>query len=96
MAMAVQERTIPSMNTLVKYDNPVLVTTHPEKKSKDKAPAKIGTTCKIQASQATGDVRRETVEILNGILPPKEWEEEGQVWTQQVQQNNLICLFFFF
>lgn len=31
MATAIKERTIPTMDTLVKYDNPVLITTHPEK-----------------------------------------------------------------
>lgn len=32
----------------------------------------------------TGDVKRETEEILNTILPPKEWEEDGQLWRQTV------------
>lgn len=31
MATAIKERTTPAMDTLVKYDNPVLITTHPEK-----------------------------------------------------------------
>lgn len=31
MATAIQERTIPPMNTLVKFDNPVLVAKHREK-----------------------------------------------------------------
>ncbi|KAF7990217.1 hypothetical protein HCN44_000022 [Aphidius gifuensis] len=87
MAMVVQERIIPSMNTLVKYDNPVLVTKHSEKLKKDKTQTKIGTTCKIQTTPIAIDVRRETVEILNGILPPKEWEEDGQIWTQQVSST---------
>lgn len=95
MAMAVQERTIPSMNTLVKYDNPVLVTKHPEKLKKDKAQTKIGTTCKIKTTPTTIDVRQETVEILNAILPPKEWEEEGQIWTQQVRQLIYKCTMTF-
>lgn len=29
-------------------------------------------------------MKRETEEILNTILPPKEWEEDGQLWRQQV------------
>ncbi|XP_012286270.1 33 kDa inner dynein arm light chain, axonemal [Orussus abietinus] len=88
MATATQQRVIPAMDTLVKYDNPILVTTHPEKSQKVSTPSKVGTTaCKIQTTVPTVDVRRETVEILNGILPPKEWEEEGQVWTQQVSST---------
>lgn len=31
MATSVKERTILAVDTLVKYDNPILVTTHPEK-----------------------------------------------------------------
>lgn len=28
--------------------------------------------------------KHETEEILNTILPPKEWDEDGQLWRQQV------------
>ncbi|XP_012268427.3 33 kDa inner dynein arm light chain, axonemal isoform X2 [Athalia rosae] len=85
MAGVVQERIIPPANTLVKYDNPVLVTTHLGKKTREGSPSKIGTTaCKVQSAPPTTDIRRETDEILNGILPPKEWEEDGQIWTQHV------------
>lgn len=52
---------------------------------------KISTTiCKVQTTTPTTDVRLETVEILNGILPPKEWEEDGQIWTQQVYRDLVI------
>jgi len=51
---------------------------------KDPAVAKIGVAaCKIQTT-TPADTRRETVEILNKILPPKEWEEDGQIWAQRV------------
>lgn len=30
------------------------------------------------------DAKKETEEILNTILPPKEWEEDGQKWRQEV------------
>ncbi|XP_046436603.1 33 kDa inner dynein arm light chain, axonemal isoform X2 [Neodiprion pinetum] len=42
------------------------------------------TACKVQTALPTTDIRRETDEILNGILPPKEWEEDCQIWTQRV------------
>lgn len=32
----------------------------------------------------TADNRKETEEILNDILPPRCWEEDGQLWTQTV------------
>ncbi|XP_012226484.1 putative inner dynein arm light chain, axonemal [Linepithema humile] len=88
MATAIKERTIPVMDTLVKYDNPVLITTHPEKVRKDAAITKIGVAaCKIQTTSTSVDTRRETVEILNKILPPKEWEEDGQIWAQRVSST---------
>lgn len=47
---------------------------------------KIGVTvCKVETTIPRLDTRHETSEILNKILPPKQWEEEGQVWTQQVR-----------
>ncbi|XP_018572352.1 33 kDa inner dynein arm light chain, axonemal [Anoplophora glabripennis] len=67
------ERVIPSPNTLVKYENPVLVTKY-EIRSGDES----------RKPTMTADARRETEEILNTILPPREWEEEGQIWRQQV------------
>ncbi|KAL6262506.1 hypothetical protein P5V15_005305 [Pogonomyrmex californicus] len=87
MATAIKERTIPAMDTLVKYDNPVLITTHPEKIRKDAPLTKIGIgPCKIQTTPAD-TTRRETIEILNRILPPKEWEEDGQIWSQRVSST---------
>lgn len=43
------------------------------------------------------EAKRETEEILNAILPPKEWEEEGQIWTQKVcsdRDNSAGNIFF--
>lgn len=33
------------------------------------------------------DVKRETEEILNSIIPPRCWEEDGQFWTQTVSST---------
>lgn len=73
------ERVMSDVTTLVKYDNPVLVTKHEEKKdsSSIKSP-------RPKSAPPTADARRETEEILNSILPPKEWEEDGQMWRQHV------------
>ncbi|XP_020284627.1 axonemal dynein light intermediate polypeptide 1 [Pseudomyrmex gracilis] len=88
MATAIKEqRTIPSLDTLVKYDTPVLITTHPEKPRKEPV-TRIGVSaCKIQTAAPLVDVRRETFEILNRILPPKEWEEDGQIWAQHLSST---------
>ncbi|XP_054003565.1 axonemal dynein light intermediate polypeptide 1 isoform X3 [Hylaeus anthracinus] len=84
MATAIQDRTIPTMDTLVKYDNPILDTIRPEKIRKETAPKIGATVCKVQTTPLTVDMRRETADILNRILPPKQWEEDGQTWIQQV------------
>lgn len=38
----------------------------------------------MKAAALSADARKETEEILNAILPPKVWEEEGQMWIQTV------------
>ncbi|XP_014205884.1 axonemal dynein light intermediate polypeptide 1 [Copidosoma floridanum] len=87
MATATSERMIPSMDTLVKYDNPVAVTTRPEK-AKEQGPSKAGpSACKLQSTAVSPDVRKETMEVLNAILPSQEWEDEGQIWKQQVSST---------
>ncbi|KAK3924079.1 33 kDa inner dynein arm light chain, axonemal [Frankliniella fusca] len=83
------DRIIPSVNSLVKYDNAVLVTKHPEKKL---PPLKVQsgittTTPSPKPGTSAADLRKETDEILNSILPPKEWEEDGQLWRQQVSST---------
>ncbi|GLG99465.1 Putative inner dynein arm light chain, axonemal [Gryllus bimaculatus] len=157
------ERIAPSESTLVKYDNPVLVTKHEKRPSKCSAqvrrtfvrnnsnaaaaapverqqqqrgaavgdgehererecerergsacrrclsraarcPAEVGVggrACRGRPSAAPlpagaqdipgllrqGDAHRETDEILNAILPPREWEEDGQLWRQSVSNT---------
>ncbi|XP_069690381.1 33 kDa inner dynein arm light chain, axonemal [Periplaneta americana] len=84
------ERLVPPANTLVKYDNPVLVSKHPEKKPVLKSLADRGDSPLAKPSKSpplTAEARRETEDILNSILPPREWEEEGQLWRQQVSST---------
>mmetsp|Transcript_17992 Transcript_17992/g.36051 ORF Transcript_17992/g.36051 Transcript_17992/m.36051 type:complete len:228 (+) Transcript_17992:67-750(+) len=59
---------IPPHNSLVKYDNAILVSTT---KGEGKA-----------AKQTT-----QTEDILNSILPPREWTEDGQLWVQYVSST---------
>jgi len=83
--------------TLVKYDNPVLVTTHDRKAQKrtlqgghpttpgfPQVPNIPGLTGTASICQDAGMSKKETEEILNAILPPKEWEEDGKFWRQMV------------
>ncbi|KPI97483.1 Putative inner dynein arm light chain, axonemal [Papilio xuthus] len=66
-------------DTLVRYDNPVLVS-----KKAESIPSPRGDA--IEPCVPT-EAKRETEEILNAILPPKEWEEDGQIWTQKISSK---------
>lgn len=66
-------------SSLIKYDNPILVSTTRDgrasaKSKKNQAPAENG-----PSSQ--------TEDILNSILPPREWTEDGQLWVQYVSST---------
>lgn len=65
---------IPPVNSLVRYDNPVLVASTKTKKAGEKD--------KKAAPAAT-----QTEDILNSILPPREWTEDGQLWVQYVSST---------
>mmetsp|Transcript_177584 Transcript_177584/g.432039 ORF Transcript_177584/g.432039 Transcript_177584/m.432039 type:complete len:236 (+) Transcript_177584:86-793(+) len=62
--------------SLVKYDNPVLVSTS---KGKGKKKGKLPPVDNQQLTQ--------TEDILNSILPPREWTAEGQLWVQYVSST---------
>ncbi|XP_049864126.1 33 kDa inner dynein arm light chain, axonemal isoform X1 [Schistocerca gregaria] len=91
------EKVVSYPTTLVKYDNPVLVTRHPEKKPTSEAwegksasgilsPTQPAGRAKSAVAQSAQSVK-ETEEILNAILPPRECEENGQLWRQQVSST---------
>lgn len=60
--------------SLVKYDTPILVSTSAAKKGKKKLPP-------IEKQNA---VAQSSEELLNSILPPREYSENGQLWIQYV------------
>jgi dynein light intermediate chain len=61
-------------SSLVRYDQPILVSSTKEsKKGKKNADEKKPIS--------------PTVEILNSILPPREWTEDGQLWVQYVSST---------
>lgn len=63
------------LQSLVQYDNPTVAGPSQEKSAKSLT-GKKGLT---PVGRTSGNE-----EILNSILPPREWTEEGQLWTQQV------------
>ena len=102
---------LPPLSSLVKYDNPVLVSTSRDKGGKSKGatgkkvidiepvwcvhlePPHFFTRCRLAATQGSlPPVEQkpgltQTEDILNSILPPREWTEEGQLWVQYVSST---------
>ncbi|KAA6424736.1 MAG: axonemal dynein light intermediate polypeptide 1 [Trebouxia sp. A1-2] len=86
---------IPPLQSLVKYDNAVLVSSTKEKKVKDK----LLKSCDfnyllVYVMQSGGLLPGEqksevpqTEDILNSILPPREWTEDSQLWVQYVSST---------
>jgi dynein light intermediate chain, axonemal len=78
-------------HSLVKYDNAVLLSDSKSKKGKIQQQAR-GSKKKMNAAGETpasalstiDDVVPRAEDILNSILPPREFEENGQKWVQHV------------
>jgi dynein light intermediate chain len=66
----------PAPSSLVKYDTPILVST-----------TKTGTRKPGKAAASSGGSSPATGEILNSILPPREWTDDGQLWVQYVSST---------
>ena len=69
---------IPPHDSLVKYHSPVVVTTARAAPKKGKK----GPATPEKASTQTED-------ILNSILPPREWTEDGTLWVQYVSSTQV-------
>lgn len=67
----------PPIQSLVKYDNPVLLT-----EAKKTRAAKMAKTAKSAEAAVP-----QTEDVLNSILPPREFDEEGQRWIQFVSST---------
>ena len=89
--------------SLVRYNNPVIIEKNEEpskgsgsqkgsksgKNVDDDDPAKRPkSAADVSESSSSGAKQRsETEEILDSILPPREWEENGQLWRQSVSST---------
>lgn len=65
--------TMAQPKSLVKYNTPVLISQVKNVKKKDKA--------------AVQKAPSEEVDILDSILPPREWTQDDQLWVQYVSSN---------
>ncbi|XP_076008839.1 axonemal dynein light intermediate polypeptide 1-like [Genypterus blacodes] len=85
---------IPTTESLLKYDKPALLGTTQDWKSANgrslklspQQPAPTGPVppAPKQKSNLSEAIKQQTEEILNTILPPREWKEGNQLWLQQV------------
>jgi len=67
-------------NSLVRYDTPILVSTTKDARAKGKkAPSEEKVKEKTNLTP--------TEDILNSILPPREWTDDGQLWVQYVSST---------
>ncbi|XP_062847409.1 axonemal dynein light intermediate polypeptide 1 [Trichomycterus rosablanca] len=88
---------IPPAESLLKYDNPVLVSKNTDKKSPKARPLKVSPKQPVISgpvppppkpkSPSADLIKEQTEEILNAILPPREWMENSQLWVQQVSST---------
>ncbi|XP_076307326.1 putative inner dynein arm light chain, axonemal Dnali1 [Tachypleus tridentatus] len=93
--MAQQQNIIPSNSSLVKYDNPILVIHNSVKRSSKKKSVQLlpqsQTESVISKSEKLPAFKQKNSalyeEILDSILPPREWEENGQLWIQHVSST---------
>nr|XP_020509494.1 axonemal dynein light intermediate polypeptide 1-like [Labrus bergylta] len=85
----------PPAESLLKYDNPVLIRKSTDRKSQQGRPLKVSPQQVGEQSTpvptppkpkptSTDTHKQEDEEILNAILPPREWTEGTQLWVQQV------------
>ncbi|XP_028985927.1 axonemal dynein light intermediate polypeptide 1 [Betta splendens] len=85
---------IPPAESLLKYDNPVLVSKSSDRKSPKGRPLRVSPQQPMDStpvppppklkSSSTDATKQDSEEILHTILPPREWMEGNQLWVQQV------------
>ncbi|CAK4734809.1 hypothetical protein LEN26_010669 [Aphanomyces euteiches] len=88
---------LPPQPSLVKYDSPILISTTKDKKasggSGKKGKKEHSTSATASNTEKNGipsianASSTQTEDILNSILPPKEWTEDGQLWVQYVSST---------
>jgi len=71
---------VPPHTSLVRYDNPILVSTTKDSRKAKSSSSKSGL-------HEEKSVLTPTEDILNSILPPREWTEDGQLWVQYVSST---------
>ena len=68
-------------DSLVRYDNPVLVSTSVTNKQKSKKPGQASSN---QMEKTRKDKEKRDQDYLNSMLPPREYTEGGSLWVRYV------------
>ncbi len=66
--------------SLVKYDTPILIS----KSFKRPTPASAGSANSASTASSSKSGGMRTEDYLNSILPPREYQDSGQLWVQYV------------
>jgi len=85
-------------SSLVRYDNPALVTRNTDKRTPKAKALKSSSPTPMDGSMPSPGANKklqpldsknlqQTDEILNSILPPREWTEGNQLWVQHVSST---------
>ena len=77
---------IPPNASLVKYDNPILISRTSDKKVQQQK-GKKSSSRPGKLPPVGNEKSQQTEDILNSILPPREWTDEGQLWVQSVSST---------
>ncbi|KAF4071936.1 hypothetical protein AMELA_G00268560 [Ameiurus melas] len=80
---------IPPVESLLKYNNPELVSEDTENENSPTQPANFDPVPPPpkSTSPSPSAIEQQTEEILHSILPPREWMENNQLWVQQVSST---------
>ena len=69
--------------SLVKYDTPILIS-KTFGKSRAGAPVSAGSANSASTASSSRSAGMRTEDYLNSILPPREYQDSGQLWVQYV------------
>eukprot|EP00439_Symbiodinium_sp_Y106_P079972 s1505_g18.t1 len=73
--------------SLVKYNTPILISTTGASKGKKDKDGSFRVLRKAEKKKDAQPAMSQTEDILNSILPPREWTQEDQLWVQYVSST---------
>lgn len=89
MTNSIAEQTVYNKPSLVKYNTPIMIgTTTAQSLDKTKNLGSTSSTMNnLNATKKSKSTSTTTEDILNSILPPREWAVDGKLWIQYVSST---------